>query len=103
MPALLLVLLVAAAVKDGPAPLRSGCSPDARVVASLPTGAPVTIKYSINGEAGPCYKVSVQVDGKTLEGSLPATALSQRLIKIDATEWTAGWRPALIRLSIPRM
>jgi hypothetical protein len=76
MSVLLLVLLVAAAVKDGPTPLRSGCSPDARIVASLPAGAPVTIRYSINGESGPCYKVAVELDGKTLEGSLPASAIT---------------------------
>jgi len=75
MPPLPLILLLAAAVKDGPTPLRSGCAPDARVLASLPSGAPVTIRYSINGETGPCYKVSVEVEGKTLEGSLPASAL----------------------------
>ena len=83
MPALLLVLLLAAAVKDGPAPLRSGCSPDARVLASLPSGAPVTIRYSISGDTEACYKVSVEVDGKTLEGSLPASAISE----------TGGFRP----------
>ena len=77
MPALLLVLLLSAAVKDGPTPLRSGCSPDARVLASLPSGAPVTIRYSIAGDTEACYKVSVEVDGKTLEGSLPASAISQ--------------------------
>ncbi len=77
MSALLLALLLAAAVKDGPTPLRSGCSTDARLLASLPAGAPVTIKYSINGESGPCYKVSVELDGKTLEGSLPAAALGE--------------------------
>ena len=77
MSALLLVLLLAAAVKDGPTPLRSGCSPDARVLASLPAGAPLTIRYSINGETGPCYKVAVEMDGKTLEGSLPASAISE--------------------------
>jgi len=77
MAALLLVLLLSAAVKDGPTPLRSGCSPDARVLASLPSGVPVTIRYSINSETGPCYKVSVEMDGKTLEGSLPASAVSE--------------------------
>ena len=77
MPAVLLVLLLAASVKDGLTPLRSGCSPDARVLASLPAGAPVTIKYSINGETGPCYKVSVEVDGKILEGSLPASSIGE--------------------------
>src|SRR5512147_354242 len=77
MPALMLVLLLAAAVKDGPTPLRSGCSPDAKVLASLPAGVPVTIKYSINADNGPCYKVSVELDGRTLEGSLPASAVNQ--------------------------
>ena len=77
MSALVLVLLLTAAVKDGPTPLRSGCSPDARVLASLPAGAPVTIKYSINGETGLCYKVAVEVDGKTLEGSLPSSAIGE--------------------------
>jgi len=77
MPALLLVFLLAAAVKDGPTPLRTGCSPDARVIASLASGVPVTIQYSISGETGPCYKVSVNVDGKTLEGSLPASAIGE--------------------------
>lgn len=76
MPALLLVLLLTASIKDGPTPLRAGCSPDARVLASLPSGAPVTIRYSISGETEPCYKVSVEVEGKTLEGSLPASAIS---------------------------
>jgi hypothetical protein len=75
MPALLLILLMAASIKDGPTPLRSGCSPDARVLASLPSGTPVTIRYSIAGESEPCYKVSLQADGKTVEGSLPARAL----------------------------
>src|SRR5689334_20885633 len=77
MHSLVLVLLLGAAVKDGPTPLRSGCSPDARVLDSLPSGLPVTIKYSITGESGPCYKVSVELDGKTLEGSLPANAVDQ--------------------------
>lgn len=77
MSALLLVVLLSAAVKDGPTPLRAGCSPDARVLASLPSGAPLTIRYSIAGETEACYKVSVEVDGKTLEGSLPASAIGQ--------------------------
>ena len=72
---LVLVLLLAASVKDGPAPLRLGCSPDARVLASLPSGTPVALSYSISGESGPCYKVSVEVDGKILEGSLPGSAI----------------------------
>ena len=93
MTAALLAVLLAAAVKDGPAPLRSGCSPDARVLASLPSGAPVTIRYSISGETGPCYKVAVELDGKTLEGSLPASALSG-LEDFDQARHKAVWLDA---------
>jgi hypothetical protein len=77
MPALLLMLLLAAAVKNGPTPLRTGCSPDSPSLASLPAGAPVTIRYSISGETEACYKVSVKVNGKVLEGSLPASAIGE--------------------------
>src|SRR6185369_11689854 len=77
MPALLLVFLLAAAVKDGPTPLRSGCSPDSPVLASLPGGTPVTIRYSISGDNGPCYKVAVELEGNKLEGSLPASAIGE--------------------------
>jgi len=90
MPALVMVLLLAAAVKDGPTPLRSGCSSDARVLASLPSGAPVTIRYSISGETEPCYKVSVEVEGKTLEGSLPASAITS-LEDFDQARRQAVW------------
>lgn len=81
MPAfLVLFLLVSAVVKEdargGQTLLRSGCSSDASALAPLPAGAPVTIRYSISGESQPCYKVSVEAGGKTLEGYLPASAIS---------------------------
>src|SRR6478672_8635332 len=79
MPVFLVLLLLAATVKedakDGPVRLRSGCSPEASALTTLPAGAPVTIRYSISGESQPCYKVSVEVAGKTLEGYLPASAI----------------------------
>ena len=80
MPVFLVLLLLAAAtvkedVKDGPVRLRSGCLSDASALTTLPPGAPVTIRYSISGESQPCYKVSVEVAGKTLEGYLPASAI----------------------------
>ena len=86
----MLVLLLAAAVKDVPAPLRTGCSADAPTVTILPAGAPVTIRYSISGDSEPCYKVSVQVDGKTLEGSLPASAVTG-LEDFDQARHKAVW------------
>jgi hypothetical protein len=90
MSALLLVFLLAAAVKDGPTPLRNGCSPDAATVASLPSGASVTIRYSISGESQPCYKVSAEVDGKAWEGYLPASAIGG-LEDFDQARHQAVW------------
>jgi hypothetical protein len=90
MPALLLVVLLAAAIKDGPTPLRTGCAMDAPASASLPAGAPVTIRYSISGESQPCYKVSVQVDGKDLEGYLPSSAIGG-LEDFDQARRKAVW------------
>jgi|SRR5581483_9591818 len=90
MPGLLLMALLAAAVKDGPAPIRSGCASDTPVLASLPSGAPVTIRYSISGESEPCYKVSAEVDGKTREGYLPARALDG-LEEFDQARHQAAW------------
>ena len=90
MSALLLVFLLAAAVKDGPTPLRTGCSPDASISRSLAAGAPVTIRYSISGESQPCYKVSVEVDGTAVEGYLPASAIAG-LDDFDQARRQAVW------------
>jgi hypothetical protein len=90
MSALLLVVLLAASIKDGPIPLRSDCSPDAHTLASLPSGAPLVIRYSISGESEPCYKVSVEVDGKAREGYLPAKAIGG-LEDFDQARHQAVW------------
>ena len=94
MPVFLLLLLLAAARERRrerrTARLRSGCSSDASALASLPAGAPVTIRYSISGESQPCYKVSVEVDGKTLEGYLPASAIGG-LEDFDQARRQAVW------------
>ena len=94
---LLLLLLAAASVKEdageGPARLRSGCASDASAGSALPVGTPVTIRYSISGESQPCYKVSVEVAGKTLEGYLPASAISG-LEDFDQARRQAVWLDA---------
>jgi hypothetical protein len=98
MPVFLLLLLLAAATvkedaKEGPPRLRSGCSSDASTVSALPVGAPVTIRYSISGESQPCYKVSVEVAGRTLEGYLPASAIGG-LEDFDQARRQAVWLDA---------
>ena len=78
--ALLLATVLTAAdatsIKEGGAALRSGCDAEAGFLAQLPAGTEVTIRFSLSGDAGPCYKVSVKLDGKTLDGYLARPALA---------------------------
>ena len=61
------LLIAAVTVKPPDAPLRSsGCGTDATLVARLPAGVTVEVRSSIAGADGVCYRVSAQVDGKTL-------------------------------------
>jgi hypothetical protein len=75
MNALLTLLLLAVSVQPDHAVLRDGCDADADTIATLSAGAPVTIRYALSGTATPCYKVSVEDRGKTIEGFLPGDAL----------------------------
>jgi hypothetical protein len=73
------VLLLAAAtqtVKVDQYPLRSGCEEADPIVTRLHAGDPVHIKFSLAGAARPCYVVSATVDGKVVDGNLPADALT---------------------------
>src|SRR5437016_8365163 len=78
--AILIPLLVLAAaaqtVKVDQFPLRAGCGESDPVVARLHAGDPVQIKFSLAGEKQPCYVVSATVDGKVVDGNLPADALT---------------------------
>jgi tetratricopeptide (TPR) repeat protein len=76
---LIALLLLAAAtqtVKVDQYPLRSGCEENDPIVTKLHAGDPVRIKFSLAGSAGPCYVVSATVDGKVVDGNLPADALT---------------------------
>lgn len=84
---LLWLMLLAASIKD-PTALRSGCAADESAVARLAPGTEVTIRYAISGESTPCYKVSVQVDGKSLDGYLSAGEIE------GAAEFDQGRRQA---------
>src|SRR5258707_10883231 len=65
----------ATVVKDDRTPLRKGCYSDSEVLATLPQGVEVAIRYALSGESVPCYKVAVDVAGKTVEGYLAADKL----------------------------
>ncbi len=72
----LLLLAVAPTVRDAEVALRAGCGADERAVATVRRGEPVTIRFAFASESGPCYKVAVISDGKTVEGYLPAAAVA---------------------------
>lgn len=57
-------------------PLRAGCDTSAKVTGELSQGDPVAIRFSLAGENGACYKVSVETDGGMLEGYVDAEAIS---------------------------
>ncbi len=90
MAAWFLLSLLALTVKNERTPLRSGCSPDAPVVATLQAGAILKLRFAMSGEATPCYKVSAEIDGKTLDGYLPASALDG-LEVFDNSRKGAAW------------
>ena len=86
---LLLSLLLAAAVKDGGAPLRSSCEPDSAALTQLPSGTDITIRYSLSGQSVPCYKVQAKFDGQMLDGYLPASSIAD-LASFDAARKQGG-------------
>jgi hypothetical protein len=87
---LFLALFLAVTVKDDQAPLRAGCAADSTVVATLPAGTAVTLRYSMAGESVPCYKVGVEVNGKHVDGYLPASAM-EGLNSFEQGRRDASW------------
>ena len=76
---LITILFLAAAaqtVKVDQFPLRSGCAESDPVIARLRAGDPVQVKFSLAGGAQPCFVVSATVDGKVVDGNLPASVLT---------------------------
>jgi hypothetical protein len=69
------IFVLALTVKEDRTPLRNGCAGDSDVVTTLAAGSSLTVRYALAGESVPCYKVSVQDGGKTVEGYLAASAM----------------------------
>ena len=70
-----LVLLFAVTVKLDRAQLRAACDESEPVIAKLPQGTPVEIRFALSDGSG-CYKVSATVDGKQQVGYLAASQLA---------------------------
>src|SRR5437016_367321 len=71
-------------------PLRTGCYSDSEPITNLAAGTALTLRSSISGESEPCYKVAVEVDGKKVEGYLPASAIDD-LDTFDKARRSAAW------------
>ncbi len=70
-----LFFVAAMAVRTDQTPLRSGCDSDDGVVASLPSGTPVEVRFRLS-DGSDCFKVSATIDGKEVLGYVPASALT---------------------------
>lgn len=69
---------LAATIAADAVPLRQACDHDAPTIAHLHARESVDIRFALTGELGPCYKVAILRDGKTLDGYVPATAVHGR-------------------------
>jgi tetratricopeptide (TPR) repeat protein len=70
-----LFFFAAMAVNTDQTPLRSGCSAEDKVVASLPAGTPVELRFRLS-DGTDCIKISATLGGKDVLGYVPASALT---------------------------
>ena len=70
-----LLFVAAMAVRTDRTPLRSGCDTDDGIVASLPAGTPVEVRFRL-ADGSDCFKVAATIDGKDVLGYVPASALT---------------------------
>jgi hypothetical protein len=70
-----LFFVAAMAVRADRTPLRSGCDAEDGVVASLPAGTPVEVRFRL-ADGSDCFKVAATIDGKDVLGYVPASALT---------------------------
>src|SRR5262245_60196877 len=70
-------------------PRRTGCSSESERAASRSTGTPLLSRSTRSGETEPCYQVAAEIDGKKIEGYLPASAIDD-LDTFDKARRTAA-------------
>jgi tetratricopeptide (TPR) repeat protein len=71
----LLFFFAALSAKQDQTALRSGCDATAELIASLPAGTPVDIRFRL-ADGSDCFKVSTILDGKLVMGYVPASVLA---------------------------
>jgi tetratricopeptide (TPR) repeat protein len=70
-----LFFVAAMAVRTDQTPLRSGCDSEDGIVATLPAGTPVEVRFRLS-DGSDCFKVAATIDGKDVLGYVPASALT---------------------------
>jgi tetratricopeptide (TPR) repeat protein len=70
-----LFFFAALSAKQDQTALRSGCDATAQVIASLPGGTPVEIRFRLS-DGSDCFKVSALLDGKLVMGYVPGSGLA---------------------------
>jgi tetratricopeptide (TPR) repeat protein len=70
-----LFFVAAMAVRADQTALRSGCDAQDSIVASLPAGTPVEVRFRLS-DGSDCFKVAATIDGKDVLGYVPASALT---------------------------
>src|ERR1700733_3667952 len=70
-----LFFVAAMAVRTDQTPLREGCDSEDGVVASLPAGTPVEVRFRLS-DGSDCFKVAAMLDGKEVLGYVPAASLT---------------------------
>jgi hypothetical protein len=90
MPVLVPFILLMASVKTDRTSLLDACGEDGSQVAVLPVGVSLTIRFAVAGEASGCYKVSAALNGRTVEGYLPESAIAG-LDEFDQARREGAW------------
>jgi tetratricopeptide (TPR) repeat protein len=75
MAATALFFFAALTIRQDSTNVRAGCEPDQAVVTSLPAGTPVEMRFRL-ADGSDCIKVAATVDGKPVQGYVPASALN---------------------------
>jgi tetratricopeptide (TPR) repeat protein len=70
-----LFFFAAMTVRTDQTPLRSGCDAQDEIVASLPAGTPVELRFRLS-DGTDCFKISATVGGKDVLGYLSASSLT---------------------------
>ncbi len=69
------LFFAAITVRSAHGDVRAGCSADEPIVAQLPAGTPVSLRFAVN-DGSDCYKVTALVDGKQVDGYIGGSALN---------------------------